>query len=378
MAFSGQGAVGITYFILYAISLGFTLYNLSKHGIHKVGYANRRRPWSWVSLYCVTRFIGVLFSVDVARDLNHQTSASVFDFFYIVSFLFLIVAVYEFIQQWCTFAYKAHLINNPIIAADPAKIPMTRARQVLPYVFWPWCAVTFILMIAGNSFGKMSQGYKNEVLSPQLHTVSFLYLPIIIIPYVILYVSGRTFQAPKGYPYLSLLPMLPMLLMKVAYVIVSSFSYMVNPLSPTNNPAYTGLLGLLLEFCVLVLIQIRGLAMAPLKEILPETDEERGIKKPKPKAKVRSSETTRTKSNEIKMIKIEARRLNSGMTQASGSSTTSTDEITVVDEKGQETLEGPTNADGTHISLMDIATHKVERPESHSKPKARIPMIELA
>jgi hypothetical protein len=245
---AAQGISGLTFGILFATSLIFTLINLRKHGRTYLPHSKRWSPisrrwqWYWMIFIAVCGIISSMTAIDVNRDYLPSSALILRSFFYTLMFPGMLAAGWEATRHWNSFQERQFCDADPF-ALRPHDC-RSRTEFYMPLVFYlfdwlvffmtiprPWTAVQMQRSPAQAESMARPMATDARFKAGAIFAAVSLVVSCYCIKHSIFYYkqsSGTLFAVLRHIPRKFLLT-LTLLLVRTGYTIASAFHWSISP-----------------------------------------------------------------------------------------------------------------------------------------------------
>ncbi|KAL9116426.1 MAG: hypothetical protein Q9187_007049, partial [Circinaria calcarea] len=382
-----RGSLGLAFAVLFALSIMFTLVNLSKHGRlylpqeKRFRAIGRRWQWYWMLFVAVCGIISGVSAVDVDRDYLQNLAIILQNFFFYLMMPGILACVWEGVRHWGSWQ------ERQIYDHDPFSLPSDDRRGTkefyMPLVFYlfAWLMTNLIAKPAATDSRFKAGGFLALVawciICYSLQHSIHYYKPRNRGPFWSF--IGFVRSAPTRF-----LLTIPLLGVVVGYAIASSFMWTINIGNENVNSAWLYGLGYAPVILIIIINEIAGFIVPNEDRALIQQrvdrgqaiDAELGIRTKKPAWWKASSGHGLTTEQRLKALTTEigggrATTHNIGRTMELGNMPArprdeenpfrDPDEITLLEDKGPERRPGLGNPDreaesGRGISSATTAT----------------------
>ncbi|KAM0820943.1 hypothetical protein AB5N19_06764 [Seiridium cardinale] len=149
-----RGRIGVAFAVLFAISLVFTLVNLTRHGklylpvTKRFAPIGRRWQWYWAIFVAVAAMIGLFTGVDVDRYYLASIPIVLNNFFWYIMQMGTMAIVWEAVRHWGSWKERQFIDPNPFVLQQTDRRGMFELLIPLFFYFWLW--LNFFLVIPRN------------------------------------------------------------------------------------------------------------------------------------------------------------------------------------------------------------------------------------
>ncbi|KAI4597776.1 hypothetical protein KJ359_004052 [Pestalotiopsis sp. 9143b] len=149
-----RGKVGVAFAVMFAMSLVFTLLNLTRHGklylpvTKRFAPIGRRWQWYWAIFVAVAAMIGLFTGIDVDRYYLSSIPIVLNNFFWYLLQMGAMAVVWEAVRHWGSWMERQFIDPNPFVLQQTDRRGMFELLIPLVFYFWVW--LNFFLIIPRN------------------------------------------------------------------------------------------------------------------------------------------------------------------------------------------------------------------------------------